>query len=265
MTRRSRVRGSVVLIVASLLLGGVWEVALAGARDVSTPISGASIPSDLDVAERLDQVWRYLDDDVGGYSDVFGFTDDPHFYATAWNLELAHHYGIDLPELDRDLVAEWVIAALERSEPDQLGGRLENGSQLMALIGQPLDAELVLKRLEPLRSGWGYSVDPGGEPAWFKAAQVTRILDQVGVDPPESLVEEVRRHLLNLAADSTPKPVGSQEEMEFQVWSTATSVLTDDELRPFLPVLETRLQWRVDQLADKGVPTRGRSAALVAR
>lgn len=250
MARRSRLRGSVVLIVASLLLGAVWEIALAEARDVSTPIVGASTPTDEHVADRLDQVWRYLGEDVGGYTDVFGFTDDPDFYATAWNLELAHHYGIDVPELDRDRVAAWVIAALERREPDTLGRRLENGSQLMARLGMPLDPQLVLERLEPLRSGWGYSEDPGGEPSWPKAAQVTRILDQVGVDPPDSLVEELRRHLPLLAAAAVPEPGDSWEESA--VWSTATRVLARDELRPFVPMLEKRLRSRVGQLTDAG-------------
>lgn len=251
---RDRLRAAQFGALALILLGWVASIsAQASTPVVSTSPASNVLPTGATVASRLDQVWRYVSSEAGGYSDVPNFADPPSLELTAWNLELAALYDIELDRLDRRRTIAWVRIALEQPEqyplPSELF-RLDLTTRALARLGAPPSTDLIVGRLEALRSDWGYSDLPGQPPSWGVVLQAMRVAERVGAEPPTSLVEEVRRRLPEVTAAPVP-PLGQAWDLP-TIAGVALRVLPRDELRPWRPTRTVRLQTRIDQLEAAG-------------
>jgi len=248
--RSGRAFGSLVMIILVVVAP---ILARGASADISTPSSGPTSSVFDGVSLRLDQVWRYVENDAGGHSDIENFAGLPSLEQTAWNLKLAAHYGIDVDRLDRQRTIAWIQTALERPDqyplPSELF-RLELATRALLQLAARPAAALVVDRIEALRSGWGYRDLPGQPPSWSATLLATRVLERVGAVPPPTVVDEVRRQLPILAA----APVlanGEGWELD-SLWGTAHRVLPADELQSFRPVVSQRFGTRVDQIEEAG-------------
>jgi hypothetical protein len=223
--------------------------------NASTP--PPAIPAQIaeTIEGRLDQVWRYTADDAGGFSDIDDFAEPPSLEQTAWFLDIAAIYDIEVERLDRERALAWVLSVIEQPnlEPtlDELV-RLDLATRVLGRLDADQPTASVVDRLERMRAGWGYAFRPGGTPSWTATLHAARILRAVGGPLPQPVADEVRRQLPIVTAVQVPE-IGSQWDLPL-VWYTATGFLPEEILAPMRPVLRERLQTRIDDLRGRGCP-----------
>lgn len=252
--RRAR---SLVIIAVLLLLGTACPGEATDARPdrrASSRVAGSV--TDDDLLARLDQVWRYVAEDAGEYTEVSSFADSPSLYETAWTLRLTRQYGIDVPRFVPSQATPWLLELLHDPSRNNASAPLPSlvvvnlAAPGLAILGTPPPFGLVSRQLDALRSQWGYALRPGESPDWGATVIAVETLDLVGASIATDIAAELRRQVP--AVTVTDAPAADWVARFLPIWSLAPRLLTADELNVYRSDVAVRLQELVAFLAASG-------------
>lgn len=213
----------------------------------------SSVPPTQTVLARTDEMWRYLGDHSGGYSDIPNFAEPPLLHATAGNLAIAEQLGMDvarIPGLDRQRLVRRIEELLLRPGQELVWFRaevVEMATQALIDLGAPPSPATVAAQLQPLRADWGFAWNPNEPSDWSATSVAVRAITAVGGTVPVATAEAAAARLEEVVTAAEEDWSGAQDFIT--VWAVADRVLPVEQRAPWQARIAPILRSRAEVLA----------------
>ena len=167
------------------------------------------------IGNELAALWDPARDGSGGYGDTPTLAAPPSLYYTAWTIRLADAAHLDLPFLDRNAVAEAVVASATSSNPVDDDARIPPAERLylavetLRILDVPIPGT-VIESIASLRAGQQYRSDrTAAEPDWPATYLAVQALAQTGQPVPSEVNSLARTQELTAKAAADPQTIMS--------------------------------------------------------
>lgn len=179
------------------------------------------------------------------YGELPNLLNGQSLYFTSWGTRLAAAIEAFPAIVDKDATLDWLMkqvlavssgeARLESSKADTVRQALLG---IVALGGKPTVTGDIYA---DLRTGWGYSANPGDAPSEGATLMVFQGLEAFGENPPADVVDHLGRQAAVFRPDDDLESITNRELPTLQALAIA---LSPDDLRRTVPNLETLIvQW----------------------
>lgn len=246
--RRPWFRGRRFLVMLQLLV--LTMPAATAKATTSSPVPAIQTQT---VLARTDEMWRYLGDGFGGYSDIPRFAEPPLLHTIAGNLAVAEQLGMDvarIPGLDRPRRVRHLEELLLQPGQERVWFKVEvveMATQALIDLGAPPSPATVATQLQPLRADWGFAWNPNEPSHWSATSFAVRAITAVGGTVPAATAEAAAARLEEVVAAAEEDWDGAEDFIA--VWAVADRVLPVEQRAPWQARIAPILRSRAEVLA----------------
>lgn len=188
------------------------------------------------------------------YGELPNLIGGQSLYFTSWGSRLAAAAGRLPSVVDRDATLNWLeyqLATIDSEDANLESSKADTARRallgIVALGGNPAATSDLYANL---RTGWGYSANPGDDPSEGATLMVAQGLDVLGERLPDGVVAHIEGEAAAFQPSDDLEAITNRELPSLQALAIT---LSSEELREIIPNLEDLLAQWSQAAADSGV------------